>query len=135
MGPMAANYKRKRRGVAGAPERPAARLMLTIPEDRVTRLIDPGQVVAADDAEIDAALTNVIDVAAGEIARALAETGRALAPLHGLRTAAEGRGYRHGYREGALATGWIVHALAGDAARPGDLRTPPPHAPAARRGG
>jgi len=135
MGPMAANYKRKRRGVAGAAERPAARLMLPIPEDRVTRLIDPEQVVAADDDEVDTALTNVIDVAAGEIARALAETGRSLSPLHALRTAAEGRGCRRGYRDGALATGWIVHAFAGDTARPGDLRTPPPRARGAPRGG
>lgn len=90
------------------------RLMLVIPEDVVTRLIDPEQVVAADDAEIDAALTNQIDAAASEVAQALAETGRSLAHLHALRTAAEGLGFRQGYRAGALAAGWVVYGLARD---------------------
>ncbi len=87
--------------------------MLAIPEDVITCLIDPGQVAGADD-ETDSALANAIDVAAGEIAQALVETGRPLAQLHGLRTAAESRGYLHGYRQGALAAGWVVHAVARD---------------------
>ncbi|MCI0546672.1 MAG: hypothetical protein L0027_05260 [Candidatus Rokubacteria bacterium] len=92
-------------------------MLLAIPEDVLVRLIDPEQLVTADDAEIDTALTNQIDVAASELAQALAETGRSLAHLHALRTAAEGLAYRKGYRTGALGTGWAVHGMARDLGR------------------
>jgi len=87
--------------------------MLAIPEDVVTRLIDPAQVLPDDEAEDAAA--NALDEAACEIAAALVATGRSLAHLHALRTAAETLAYRRGYRAGALAAGWIVHAIARDA--------------------
>jgi hypothetical protein len=86
---------------------------LAIPEDAVTRLIDPAQVLPDDEAE--QAATNALDEAACEIAAALAATGRPLAHLHALRTSAETLAYLRGYRAGALASGWIVHALARDA--------------------
>jgi hypothetical protein len=105
---------KNRRLARGAPGRRAKGLMLAIPEDVVTRLIDPEQVTAADDAEVDTALTNAIDAAIGEIAEALVATDRSLASLHALRVAAEERGHRQGYREGVLAAGWTVHALARD---------------------
>lgn len=89
--------------------------MLSIPEDVAARLIDPEQLADDDDPEIDAALANQVDVAAGEVAKALVETGRSLAHLHALRRAAEEVGCRRGYRTGVLATGWLAHALADDA--------------------
>jgi hypothetical protein len=87
--------------------------MLSIPEDVVTRLIDPAQVLPDDETEDAAA--NALDEAACEIAAALVATGRPLAHLHALRTSADTLGYLRGYRAGALATGWAVHALAKDA--------------------
>ncbi len=90
--------------------------VLAVPEDVVTRLIDAEQLADDDDPEIDAALANQIDAAAGEVAKALVETGRSLTHLHALRRAAEQIGFRCGYRTGALAVGWLVHALANDAA-------------------
>jgi len=45
--------------------------LLAIPEDVVARLIDAEQVTDNDDPEIDAALASQIDVAAGEVAKAL----------------------------------------------------------------
>jgi len=92
-------------------------MMLAIPEDVVARLIDPDQVSGGDDAEVARALTNQIDVAVGEIAEALVAAGRPLASLHALRTAAEEHGFRRGYRDGARAVGWAVHALARDLPR------------------
>lgn len=89
------------------------RAMLAIPEDVVTRLIDPAQVLPDD--EIEEAAANALDEATGEIAAALVATGRSLAHLHALRTSAETLGYLRGYRAGALAAGWAVHALARDA--------------------
>lgn len=100
-------------GMAAKRKRAPKRLLLAIPEDVVTRLIDPEQVLPGDEAE-DAA-RDALDEAACEIAAALVATGRPLSHLHALRTAAEGVGFRRGYRAGALATGWIVHALAADA--------------------
>ena len=88
--------------------------MLVVAEDALTRLVDPEQVAHDDDPEIDTALANQVDVAAGEVAKALVETGKSLAHLHALRRAAEERGFRRGYRDGVLAAGWIVHALARD---------------------
>jgi hypothetical protein len=99
--------------MAAKKRRGPKRLALAIPEEVVTRLIDPAQVLPDD--EIDAAAACALDEAACEVAAALAETGRPLANLHALRTAAETLGFLRGYRAGALAAGWIVHALARDA--------------------
>jgi hypothetical protein len=93
------------------PRRP----MLAIPEDVVTRLVDPAQVLPDDEAE-DVAV-NALDEAMCVIAAALVATGRPLSHLHALRTSAETLGYLRGYRAGTLATGWIVHALARDVPR------------------
>jgi len=96
-----------------AAKKKARRLMLAIPEDVVTSLIDPAHVFPPDDEVADAARC-AVDEAASEIAAALADTGRPLAHLHVLRAAAEVVGFRSGYAAGAVATGWIVHALARD---------------------
>ena len=91
--------------------------MLEIPEDVLTRLLDPGEVfgAVADEGDLAAATGYRIDLAAAEIAPALVATGRSLSYLHVLRAALEERGYRRGYRDGALAAGTICHALARDA--------------------
>ena len=112
--------KRKRRqGGTGkaATRRRARRILLEIPEDVLTRLIDPAEVfgVVADEGDLEAATGYRIDLAAAEIAPALVTTGRPLSYLHVLRTALEERGYRRGYLDGALAAGAICHALARDA--------------------
>ena len=96
--------------------RPGRRIMLAIPEDVLTRLLDPGEVfgAVADEGDLEAATGYRIDLASAEIAPALVETGRSLSYLHVLRAALEGRGYRRGYLDGALAAGVIGHALAQD---------------------
>lgn len=100
---------------AEAPRRRGTkRLMLAIPEDVVTRLIDPAQVLGDDADEVESALVNEIDAAVGEIAEALVAAEKSLRPLHALRAAAEGLGFRRGYRTGAFAAGWVVHALTRD---------------------
>lgn len=92
--------------------------VLAIPEDALLRLVDAEQLATDDDPEIDAALANQVDVALGEVAKALVATGRSLAHLHALRRAAEGIGFRRGYRTGALVAGWLAFALAHDAPKP-----------------
>ena len=101
--------KRKRRG---EPEKPR----LTIPEDLVTRLIDPDQVFGAlgETDDLEAATSYRVDAAFAEIAQALAETNRPLSWLHLLREGTTARAYRHGYCDGAVAAGWIVYGIAGD---------------------
>jgi len=89
--------------------------VLAVPEEVVTQLIDAEQFADDDDPEIDAALAKQVDLAAGEVAKALAGTGGSLAHLHALRRAAEEIGCRRGYRTGALLAGWLLHALADDA--------------------
>lgn len=89
--------------------------VLAIPEDILLRLVDGEQLAEDDDPEIDAALANQVDVALGEVAKALVATGRSLAHLHALRRAADEIGFRRGYRTGALVTGWLALALASDA--------------------
>lgn len=111
-GAMAAKRNR-----AGAPrKRKAKRLLLTIPEEALTKLLDPAEVfgAVADEHDLEAATEYRADLASAEMAQALVETGRSLSYLHVLREALEGRGYRRGYLDGALAAGRICHALARD---------------------
>ncbi len=114
-----ADQKKRRKGGTGkaATRRRARQILLEIPEDVLTRLLDPGEVfgAVADEGDLEAAVGDRIDLASAEIAPALVETGRSLSYLHVLRAALEGRGYRRGYLDGALAAGVICHALARDA--------------------
>lgn len=82
----------------------------------------PNRLAHDDDPDIDAALANQVDIATGEVAQALVETGRSLAHLHALRRAAEERGFRLGHRSGALAVGWAIHALARPRPQQGEAR-------------
>ncbi len=115
-----ADKKKRRQGGTGkaATRRRARRILLEIPEDVLTRLLDPEEVfgAVADEGDLEAATGYRIDLAAAEIAPALVETGRSLSDLHVRRAALEGRGYRRGYLDGAIAAGAICHALARDAA-------------------
>ena len=117
---MGAKKKQPTRRVR-AKRRPRTRgsIMLVIPEAIVTQLIDPAAIfgAGADADDLAAATESRVDLAAAEIAQALVATGRTLSHLHVLRAALEERGFRRGYRDGALAAGWTVHALARDAKR------------------
>ena len=119
---MADKHKRtKRNGGTGKTERrPGRKITLEIPEEVLTRLIDPGEVLGAvaDEGDLEAATGYRIDLASAEIAQALVKTGSSLSYLHVMRTALEGRGYRRGYLDGALAAGAICHALARDRGAP-----------------
>ncbi len=116
------NKRRQRNGGAGKTERrrPGRKIMIEIPEHVLTRLIDPGEVfgAVADEGDLEAATGYRIDLASAEIAQALVKTGSSLSYLHVMRTALEGRGYRRGYLDGALAAGAICHALARDVGAP-----------------
>ena len=117
---MGAKKKKLTRKVrSAARRRTRAPIMLVIPEALVTRLIDPAEIfgAGADAEDLAAATESRVDLAAAEIAQALVATGRTLSHLHVLRAALEERGFRRGYRDGALAAGWTVHALARDAKR------------------
>ncbi len=92
-------------------------IMLAIPEHVLTKLIDPAEVMPDIDDELESATAYRADLAAAEIAQALIETGRAVGFLHLLVTALDGRGYRRGYAEGALAAGRVFHAVARDEGR------------------
>ena len=102
--------------------------MLVIPEEVLTKLLDPAEVfgAVADEHDLEAATEYRADLASAEIAQALVETGRSLSYLHVLREALEGRGYRRGYLDGALAAATICHALARDVGgrRSGARRSP-----------
>ena len=93
----------------------AARILLVIPEDVVTGLATPANLLGDDrDDDVEPGLDLRIEMAFQEIAQALAETERPLSHLHLLREALDRRGARRGYREGASAVASVVAAFALD---------------------
>ena len=103
--------------------------LVALPEDVLSRLLSRRSVFDAgmnSDDEVDAALAYRVDIAVGEVAKALVETGRPLSHLHLLVDALEQIGFRRGYAEGAVTIGRTLNALAVEAPKSGPAPKKPP---------
>jgi len=93
--------------------KPRRGIRLVIPEEVVTRLTRPEDLLGMDrDDDVEPGLELRIEEASQEIVQALVETGRSLRYIHVLREALDRRGARRGYRDGAAAVAGVVAAVA-----------------------